>query len=364
MFMKRKKILSWSLAISLLLGGGGISYAKVTGVCSNCHTIHNSQGGETLEASGPYELLLKGDCVGCHTGDNDGGSTPYVMSTTEPDFGIGTEGGLAGGSFFWVAQTIGGYGDACGHNVMGIAGQDEAITVVEGAPGGQAPCAGSCHMTLAVAQTSIPTLGSGCQGCHLNVMHHTDEGTGTKYVGASPWYRFLSGHQSGTGKGVVGIEDSDWQFTKSMGDHNEYLGVSGPKTSKGGFDHSGNTTTAFCTGCHGNFHQQDLTDTGASPWLRHPSDSVIPNSGEYAFRLTPYNLNVPVARDAATMTTLGNSPGSSIAAGKDMVMCLSCHVAHGSPYPDMLRFDYSLMNAGAGGGSSGRGCFTCHTTKD
>ncbi|MBT9438436.1 MAG: hypothetical protein GAS50_04495 [Desulfobacterales bacterium] len=48
--MKRKKILSWSLAmaISLLLCGGGISYAKVTGVCSNCHTMHNSEDGGNM----------------------------------------------------------------------------------------------------------------------------------------------------------------------------------------------------------------------------------------------------------------------------------------------------------------------------
>lgn len=46
-----------------------------------------------------------------------------------------------------------------------------------------------------------------------------------------------------------------------------------------------------------------------------------------------------------------------------MVFCLSCHRAHGSPYPDMLRFDYSEMQAG-GGGATGTGCFKCHSAKD
>jgi len=41
-------------------------------------------------------------------------------------------------------------------------------------------------------------------------------------------------------------------------------------------------------------------------------------------------------------------------------MCLSCHVAHGSPYADMLRWDYGTMVAGGGGSG---GCFTCHTQK-
>ena len=362
MFMKRKKILSWSLAmaISLLLCGGGIGYAKVTGVCSNCHTMHSSQDGAAL--SGPNELLLIGGCVGCHTGENTaGGITPYVMATTQPSFGVGTTGCLAGGNFYWVAQPG---GDVYGHNVMGIAGQDSNISISEGAPGRNAfgcNISPNCHVTLAVAQTAKPDLGSGCQGCHLNVMHHTDDSTGTKYVGASPWYRFLSGHN--VGQGVVGIEDNDWQYTRSSSDHNEYLGYVGSKTSMGGFTNAGNTTTAFCTGCHGNFHVQDGTTTGASPWLRHPSDSVIPNSGEYASMSIVYNPDLPVARDADTMTALGNVPGTETTAG-DMVMCLSCHVAHGSPYPDMLRWDYTKMNAGDGGDWSGLGCFACHTSKD
>ncbi|RLD97852.1 MAG: hypothetical protein DRI91_04390, partial [Aquificota bacterium] len=46
----------------------GISMAKVTGVCSNCHTMHNSQGGSVMafDGSGPYRALTRGDCIGCH----------------------------------------------------------------------------------------------------------------------------------------------------------------------------------------------------------------------------------------------------------------------------------------------------------
>ncbi len=48
--------------------------------------------------------------------------------------------------------------------------------------------------------------------------------------------------------------------------------------------------------------------------------------------------------------------------GHDLVMCLSCHVAHGSDNAGMLRFDYADMVAG--GGTNTTGCFACHTTKD
>jgi len=73
---------------------------------------------------------------------------------------------------------------------------------------------------------------------------------------------------------------------------------------------------------------------------------------------TNYNPQAPVARVSA--------PGAIsdvVVPGTDAVMCLSCHVAHASPYPDMLRWNYTQMIAG-GGGADGQGCFVCHTQKD
>jgi hypothetical protein len=43
-------------------------------------------------------------------------------------------------------------------------------------------------------------------------------------------------------------------------------------------------------------------------------------------------------------------------------MCLSCHGAHATDYPDILRWNYDTMNAGGGGLDVG--CFTCHTQKN
>ncbi|RLD93461.1 MAG: hypothetical protein DRI93_05285, partial [Aquificota bacterium] len=57
----------------------GISMAKVTGVCSNCHTMHNSQGGSAVNNSGPYEYLLNDTCVGCHS--NSSGNATIVNGT-------------------------------------------------------------------------------------------------------------------------------------------------------------------------------------------------------------------------------------------------------------------------------------------
>ncbi|MBU0682021.1 MAG: hypothetical protein KKD73_11440, partial [Proteobacteria bacterium] len=44
---------------------------------------------------------------------------------------------------------------------------------------------------------------------------------------------------------------------------------------------------------------------------------------------------------------------------------LSCHVAHASAYPDMLRWDYNNMIAETNDPQQkDTGCFICHTTKD
>ena len=350
MFMKRKKILSWSLAmaISLLLCGGGIGYAKVTGVCSNCHTMHNSQGGEALDADGPYNYLLAGGCVGCHTGVNDGsGSTPFVYSTTEPNYGLNT---LAGGNFYWA--TLNG---VKGHNVKGIPAM-AADSILGAAPGDTASCAtlGNCHTSLYTTEL----IDTGCEGCHLEPKHHAPQQAADAVAEEeNGYFRFLSGHAAGDNFGVEGIEDSDWEYQPNAGNHNDYLGKANAHTGGAGFLGVGaNTMTAYCTGCHGNFHvQQNVT----SSWIRHPSDAVIPSSGEYSGYIT-YDPVVPIARPSLTSAF----DTDVVTPGTDMVMCLSCHRAHGSPHDDMLRWEYAGMISGNGGVFSDTGCFKCHSEKD
>jgi len=357
-----KKRLSLSLAIvlSLLLGITGIAYAKVTGVCANCHTMHNSQnnthqmintdidgtgnsGVGGVAGSGGYPALTRGSCVGCHTGTNTiTSTTPFVYDLGTVSYGTDT---LAGGNFKWVVLD-----DAKGHNVSGIPGMTADVALAAGAPGGGGMCGDSCHGTLynpVDVYSGGATLDTGCEGCHLAPKHHApQQAAGAVALEANGYFRFLSGHSNG--EGVHGIEAADYELDADALNHNEYLGST---TS------TDNTMTGYCVGCHGNFHNQlDANDE----WIRHPSDAVIPNSGEYA-AYTAYDTNVPVARpDLATIAAT-----DLVAPGTDMVMCLSCHRPHGSPYDDMLRWDYGGMIAGGGTGAAvGTGCFTCHTEKD
>ena len=343
--------------------------ARVTGQCANCHSMHNSQNGVDL-LSEPLGQLLKADCVGCHSSAT--AEQSYTLgSTTVPVVNYTARGPstyLAGGNFYWVGV---GADDTKGHNVLGIAAEDGLISNTTGAPGDLFNCANSCHTSLAVdhAQTySMGLRGNGCQGCHLDVKHHANDGTGTKYVDTAEkgWYRFLSGHQGAISAGVKGIEDSDWQETVSATDHNEYLGVEIDKTELGGGTSLTNfNMSSFCCGCHGNFHVQNTVEAigggSQSPWIRHPSDFIIPSVGEYS-NITAYDPLSPVARPTGFGGWATGTPSDGAADGTDMVMCLSCHRPHGTPYADLLRWDYDATLAGSG--TSDTGCFYCHTTKN
>ena len=368
--MKKSLIYIVSIIFSMVLCNQ--VNARVTGACSNCHTMHNSQGGApmafqintghtgSVSVESPNPQLLLTGCVGCHTAFD--GYT-WKDSVTGAPIVYNTGGypanPLAGGNFYCVAD-YGGDDDTKGHNVLGISTQDVTLST---APGGNG-CAG-CHTTLAVENTSGTLSGkSGCEGCHINVMHHADDGTGTKYVGSADkgWYRFLSGHMTASG-GVKGIEDKDWGYNDSSSNHNEYLGVNSNTTA----DLDNGNMTAFCCGCHGNFHSSSTGSGSQSPWFRHPSDFVIPNSGEYSNAFGAkggigiYDPYSPVARPSGFAGFNSGEPNCIVNLGTDMVMCLTCHRSHGSQYYKMLRWDYKNW---PGGGGTYYGCGKCHTSKN
>ncbi len=343
--------------------------AKVSGECANCHTMHTSQSGGVPAgwdlAGGPRRSLIANSCVGCHSDTSSpvkqlGASRVPVVFITggEPaDY-------LAGGNFWWVA-TGKGADDTKGHNVLGISGVDQHLTQAPGNVNGGGLCAShGCHGSLARENTVVTGLGSGCEGCHLKVRHHAEDrndpvGGGYRVSAASQgYYRFLGGHQGAAlvDRGAQGIEDGDWQrlslATKDK--HNEYMGKPGGNDDHTTLDNG--TVSAYCCGCHGDFHLQ----SSGTAWIRHPSDAVLPDrthDSEYE-AYTQYDPSAPVARQGLTAVS------NAVTKGSDVVMCLSCHRPHGSPNKDILRWNYDGMVAGTQGGSAGTGCFVCHTGKD
>ncbi len=358
-------IFSVLIPLMFLIGTHDLGWAKVVGDCENCHTMHTSEEGVSASSEALYSELVVDTCLGCHSSVDS--PTHYVLGESTVPV-VNYTGGdpppqyLAGGNFWWVRED-GEADDSKGHNVF-LDEDDEAL--IDGAPGDvgiASICGTSCHENLSQPYSGFGVLNGkyGCEGCHLDVNHHAEDSVNLEggYVNSAEqgWYRFLSGHDF-IDAGVEGYEDDDWEaghpdLPIGTVDHNEYLG---DDSSGDGYGFAlGRTTTAFCTGCHGRFHDEQQSD---GKWIRHPSDAKLPDSGEYAGYVA-YDPLTPVARP-----DVSGGPRTDVVPGTDMVMCLSCHRPHGSPYPDMLRWPYEEMTAGgAGVGWENKGCFTCHTTK-
>lgn len=376
------RIVATTVCLLVALWAGQVQ-ARIQGMCADCHTMHNSQNGSpmTFDNSGtPNDNLVRGTCYGCHA---QAGSEATITLGTDSMPQVLHNGAtdLAGGNFGYITGLKGsGAADNKGHNISDLTGTDG---VLYGPPGGikqfyhndggtvntdTLSCAGTngCH-----GYRYAGSVGEGITGAH----HQNEAGQLTTANTPGNSYRFLVG--------VQGYETPDWQENPTSGTHNEYLGLTSPvKLGCGGGGvmscHGANgvqppdgTMSQYCATCHGNFHtlgvgSGDGTNSnsdgigmaGTSPFIRHPTDLALPNTGEYA-AYTVYNPAAPVAR-----ITVPASSSGAVSPGSDSVMCLSCHVSHASDHASMLRWDYSAMIAGNGGAASNTGCFVCHSSKD
>ncbi len=324
----------------------------VSGPCNNCHTMHYSQNGgipPNWGSSGPYELLLVNDCIGCHsssTANTIVNNIPIVYNSVAPTTP------LAGGNFYYINTS-----DANGHNVVELGNPDDTLTEPPGAQhagqigANELTCAGNngCHgvrnFSASVGMISMKGAHHGNVNGQLNVADQLYNS-----------YRFLNG--------VKGYESPDWKNTDAN-NHNEYYGATSPMDTSScsachyggtiGIKPSSQTISGFCGTCHGNFHSlSGIGGDTSSPFVRHPTDVILPSTGEYA-AYTTYNVTAPVAR-----TTVPASASSTVTPGTDVVMCLSCHYAHAGPHYKMLRWDYKGWPASGGT----NGCNVCHTSKD
>jgi hypothetical protein len=321
--------------------------AKVTGVCSICHTMHNSQGGTAVAKDDggsltdtPHGSLLVYSCVGCHsktdavTWKDSTTNAPIVFNTIEPTYGAN---GLAAGNFYYVSGTT----SNTGHNIFSSNTDD---TLGNTPPGGtalidQLRCGGTLgchgHNGRQSGDTAVHDQIAAMRGSH-----HGDDtpplAGSLTYVAKN--YRFLLG--------IKGKEDSDWEQDNVNTSHNEYQGATNFGTS---------TTISFlCGECHGDYHNS--TGVGStSPWLRHPTDIALKSTGEYA-SYTTYSMLTPVARPDPDDSLLDST---QVRPGIDIIFCLSCHRAHASEHFKLMRWNYKDWP-----GSGTNGCNVCHTSKN
>lgn len=328
----------------------GVVDAKMKGRCKDCHSMH---------ASRPFPVLTKGGCVGCHGQVPDGTENiitigkvriPQILHHMEDE-------DLASGNFYYVAD---GYNPdySKGHNVVRISHQESvpAMNIPPGfignvvIPGGKGPVYWPPEQQLTC---------SGTWGCHGNrtienpylslyKAHHTHDNREMDGSTVGKSYRFLYG--------IIGVEHPNWEYLATKEDHNGY---------KGNFNHNTMDTISYlCGECHGKFHPS--SNLGGSQevgsnftiWLRHPSDISFSNvhggfgNSEY-LGYTTYSLESPVA--------YFNPTGKETVVDADsIVMCMSCHRAHASPYSDSLRWDYANITVGD---TRREGCLICHVNK-
>ena len=136
----------------------------------------------------------------------------------------------------------------------------------------------------------------------------------------------------------------------------------------------------WCAACHDNWHEaNDGTNNAGGmgaqgDWKRHPVNNIIVEAGAAGlsgasvkiidetfpnYDETIAGQAVPVVSGSVADKTWYLQDGTA-----DRVFCLSCHFPHGSPYYDLLRWNYtSAVSAGAQDGNpvpSTRGCQLCH----
>ncbi|MBC2694022.1 MAG: hypothetical protein HF982_01825 [Desulfobacteraceae bacterium] len=348
-----KRLLIFILSIFFTITFYGQIKAKVTGLCSNCHTMHDSQGGSPMAPYGglgtaPFQCLLRGNCLGCHGQSSTGGEYVLWGSQKVPQVYHATEGtDLAAGNFKYL-----GTDDNKGHNMFAIDQEDNAsmfpppgYKTDPGITATNFSCAGKygCHGDRTVTGETTSMKGA----------HHADDSiidgntTGTSY-------RFL--------KGVLGLENNDdnpWQ-NASPTDHNEYKGLTSPDDSASATSPgTGGSISGFCAECHEYYHGDDLDETGGSfsPWMRHPTDISLPSSGEYTNYIS-YSIVAPVAR--VTLPDLPSGVVTPTGANDDIVMCLSCHGAHATKFYKLMRWDYANSSLS----TALKGCNVCHTSKN
>lgn len=304
--LKRNVILGSLIAGAFLLPG--VVGATVNGPCANCHTMHDSQNGTAVNTgvnSGQHAQLLKGDgCVGCHADatnntDTTKGVPAVAGGVNAPQVDYNAASLVNAGGYFTKLGA-----DNLQHNVAGLTSADVAMVTAGTYPG-------STHAYNAANELT-------CQSCHTASGGHHSTGANYRLLGNAAATTTTS-YNPGTGVGVF------------PGDREVLV-------------YNAANMNAVCSNCHTDFH---VTAQVGGAWLRHPTDVTISTS------TAP---SVPASITPTDAVVVGD------AAATQVVMCLSCHVAHGGPNADLLSFTYGGSASYAGDGIvSGSGCETCHT---
>ncbi len=386
-------------------------------VCGGCHTMHNSQGGTSLEgATGGSIMLLRGNvtdrsqihnfCFQCHASNgtqataNYNGYTPpkvYIhnaggkglaTSNTDPFnyTNIGAGGDFSGvGTFDGSTFTLNSGDDATNYSL----GKGHSLGAENVDPPGYEAGEGSitdftctnCHDPHGTATTTStinryrnlkvkPTGGAGAMNLEttgVTVSAYAWVG-GAGSTGSS---NQLAGRNPSAANHIWPIAQGDG--TSAPTDQNYYFAG----TSTNGVGDAG--LSGWCAQCHDNWHEGIATgNVSGNDWKRHPVDNAFTDStptsgaGVTIVDWSWYNTNTD-SRAPNTSTYVTKLPAAQAQTtgtkyyaddANDKIFCLSCHYAHGGPNYDALRWNYlatvSAGNQTGNGVATNVGCEQCH----
>jgi predicted CXXCH cytochrome family protein len=366
--MKTGKVTLIILAALLALGVSTTSYAFHGGgvaECGGCHSMH-------APAAGGSYLLVGTDqsstCLACHEKSSDTGPSSYHVSSTDTNPTPLQR--SPGGDFGWLKKTYttstnttsqGEQGSTHGHNIVAVdKGYTAAMSNNATAPGGTFATANfgchSCHdphgkyrrdSAGAVAKTGGPIIASGSYAATTSAGTSDPPAAGLT-LGA---YRLLAGNgyttAGGQTPGFTGVP-----MAKAPNTYNRTEAATETRVAYGVKSTAGHSTWGnWCGACHGEMHSsgnyvhpvdESLGSTIAGNYKSYVKSGDMTGGSVNGYTsLVPFatDLSVDYAGLAALATNnlaVNAGPGP---ASNDQVMCLSCHRAHASGFPEMLRWN-------------------------
>jgi hypothetical protein len=328
--------------------------------CGGCHSMHSPKPGGSF-------LLVGTDpsstCLTCHMHEGDTGPSSYHIATAEADMpaGVPPKQRTPGGDFGWLRKTysftVRGTtttedGATHGHNIVAVDTTFVADPTNTVAPGGTFPASqlgcNSCHdphgrlrrksdgsyaFGATLGGTADPIIGSGSY-------NNSPIPPAGQAVGA---YRLLRGLNDTDVPGVtyntvaIAVTPSTYNQTEAVNQVRTAYGASGI-----------NTWGNWCASCHPNMHSsgnyvhpvdQSLGTDIANNYNYYVKSGDLSGTAATAFTsLVPFAENtgdIPTLQShAKNDNTYLSGPGSS-----DKVVCLTCHRAHATGFPEALRWN-------------------------
>lgn len=349
--------------------------------CIGCHSMHGPAAGGSM-------LLVATDpsstCLSCHEHAGDTGPSSYHVSTSLGDMpaGMPPKQRTPGGDFGWLKKSytfvvenseVTEQGESHGHNIVANDFGYVVDSTHTTAPGGTLPSSqlacNSCHdphgkyrrlSTGAIVKTGAPIIASGSYATSTTPGYAEPPAAGT----ALGVYRLLAGYgysnkASGT-IGFPGVPAAKAPNTYNQTEATNQVRVAyGVKYAYG--QHA--TWSSWCATCHPRMHSTGnyvhTVDAAVGSTIIGRYNAYVRSGISTGSSASSFLSVVPFLENTGDYTRLAShasNTGSYLngPTDGDQVACPSCHRAHASGFPKMMRWqmDAEFTTYVDGGGNA------------